>query len=97
MTDWWQNDPVAAPSGTAAGGDWWQKDPVIKSPGMAEGIGRAFAEGVPIIGGLLNKANAATNAALAPVVDPLLPDSYDKLPEGTFGERYQHALKTQEA
>lgn len=66
------------------------------TPGMAEGIGRGFARGVPILGGALNKADAAFNAALAPVVDPLLPDSFQKLPEGSFGERYQHALDIQE-
>jgi hypothetical protein len=66
------------------------------SPGMAEGMGRGFARGVPILGGALNKADAAFNAALAPVVDPLLPDSFQKLPEETFGGRYQHALDIQE-
>jgi hypothetical protein len=67
-----------------------------QSPGMAEGTGRAFARGVPILGGALNKADAAFNAAVAPVVDPLLPDSMQKLPEDTFGGRYQHALDIQQ-
>lgn len=67
-----------------------------KAPSMAEGVGRGVARGVPILGGALNKLDAATNAALAPVVDPLLPDSFDKLPEKTFGERYHHALDIQE-
>lgn len=66
------------------------------SPGMAEGMGRAFARGAPILGGALNKADAAFNAALAPVIDPLLPDSMQKLPEDTFGGRYEHALGIQE-
>lgn len=66
------------------------------SPGMTEGMGRGFARGVPLVGGALNKADAAFNAALAPVVDPLLPDSFQKLPEETFGGRYQHALDIQE-
>lgn len=70
--------------------------PSGEAPGMAEGVGRGFARGVPIIGGALNKADAAFNAALAPVVDPMLPDSFQKLPEGTFGGRYQHALDIQE-
>lgn len=65
-------------------------------PSMAEGVSRALARGVPIVGGALNKLNAATNAALAPVVDPLLPDTFDKLPEPTFGARYKHALDLQE-
>ena len=39
--------------------------------------------------GALDMAAAATNAA----VDPYLPKSYQVLPEKTFGERYEHALK----
>jgi hypothetical protein len=70
--------------------------PSGEAPGMVEGVTRAAARGVPIIGGLLNKADAATNAALAPVVDPLLPESFQKLPGKTFGERYQQALDIQE-
>jgi hypothetical protein len=70
--------------------------PSGEAPGIAEGVSRAAARGVPIIGGLLNKADAATNAALAPVVDPLLPDSFQKLPGKTFGDRYQQALDIQE-
>jgi len=64
-------------------------------PSMAEGMARAGARGVPILGGLLNKADAATNAALAPVVDPLLPDSFQKLKGKTFSERYSQALDIQ--
>jgi len=70
--------------------------PSGQAPGLVEGVGRALARGVPIVGGLLNKANAATNAVLAPVVDPLLPESFQKLPGQTFGERYQQALDIQE-
>lgn len=66
-----------------------------KSPGLIEGLGRSAAEGVPIAGGLLNKLDAATNAFLAPALDPLLPDSTEKLPEGSFAERYAHALRIQ--
>lgn len=66
------------------------------APSMAEGVTRAAARGVPILGGLANKADAAFNAALAPAIDPLLPDSMEKLPEKTFGERYKHALDIQE-
>ena len=67
-----------------------------KSPSMTEGLGRAFATGVPILGGLVNKADAATNALLAPYLDRFLPDDYEKLPEGTFAERYHHALDFEE-
>lgn len=65
------------------------------APSMVEGASRAFARGLPIAGGLLNRADAAFDAALAPAVDPLLPDSMEKLPEKTFGERYRHALDIQ--
>lgn len=65
------------------------------APGMVEGVGRAAARGVPILGGLLNKADAATNAALAPVLNPMFDDK-DQLKEPTFGERYTHSLRDQE-
>lgn len=69
--------------------------PSGQAPSMVEGVGRAFARGVPIVGGLLNKADAATNAALAPVLNPLF-DEKNQLPEATFGERYAHSLRDQE-
>jgi hypothetical protein len=56
---------------------------------------RSAATGVPIIGGALNKLDAATNAALAPVLNPLF-DKKDQLTEPTFGERYEHAKRVQE-
>jgi hypothetical protein len=65
-----------------------------ESPGMASGLVRSFSRGVPILGGLLNKADAATDAALAPVMNPLFADK-DQL-KGDFGQRYGQALKTQE-
>lgn len=59
---------------------------------------RSVATGVPIAGGLLNRFDAATNATLAPLVDPLIPDSWgaQKLPEGNWQDRYQHALDIQQ-
>jgi hypothetical protein len=65
-----------------------------QAPSMAVGLGRSFSN-LPIIGPLATKADAATNAALAPYADRFLPDSFEKLPEATFGERYQHALDIQ--
>ena len=58
-------------------------------------IGRSLSSGVPMVGGLLNKADAATNAALAPVLNPLF-DEKDQLQGDTFGERYQKSLALQE-
>ena len=62
---------------------------------MTEGLMRAAARGVPIVGGVMKKLDAATNAALAPVIDPLLPEGYEKLPGATYGERYRQALEIQ--
>jgi hypothetical protein len=64
-------------------------------PVTTNDVGRSFASGVPIIGGLLDKADAATNAALAPILNPLF-DPKDQLSEPTFGERYAHSLRDQE-
>jgi hypothetical protein len=63
----------------------------------ADNAARSFATGVPIIGGALNKLDAATNATLAPILDPLLPNSFQKLPGQTWNERYQQALGIQNA
>jgi hypothetical protein len=62
---------------------------------MFNDIVRSASTGVPIVGGLLNKIDAATNAALAPVLNPLF-DRKDQLAEPTFGERYAHALRDQQ-
>ena len=64
-------------------------------PVSVNDVGRSAATGVPIIGGLLNKADAATNAALAPALNSLF-DEKDQLPEATFGERYAHSLRDQQ-
>lgn len=64
-------------------------------PVTANNVARSAATGVPVIGGLLNKADAATNAALAPILNPLF-DPKDQLSEPTFGERYAHSLRDQE-
>lgn len=56
---------------------------------------RAAATGVPIVGGLMNKLDAATNAALAPVLNRFFVPE-DQLAEPTFGERYAHSLRDQE-
>jgi hypothetical protein len=58
---------------------------------------RSAARGVPLIGGLLNKINAAGNAALAPVVEPFLEKGPDTLDQPTFGERYAKSLAIQDA
>lgn len=62
--------------------------------GFVNNVGRQIATGVPVIGGALNKADAATNALIAPAINPFLSDA-NKLQGGTFGERYQNSLATQ--
>lgn len=56
---------------------------------------RAAATGVPVIGGLLNKADAATNALLAPALNRFFAPQ-DQLQGNTFAERYKNALAVQE-
>lgn len=64
--------------------------------GGIDGAVRAMGRGVLGVGSYLDELNAATNATLAPVIDPLLPDQgYEKLPGNTWGERYDQALDIQ--
>jgi hypothetical protein len=83
---WWKSDPMArdrsASSPSEGGAVPFESDGPAKrraapvgEPGMPEGVVRAGATGVPIIGGLANKHDAATNAAVAPIVDRFLPDN----------------------
>ncbi|CDZ50421.1 hypothetical protein [Neorhizobium galegae] len=78
-----QSDGGSADKGNDPGG--WSVDNVVRS------LGR----GVLGVGSYLDEANAATNATLAPIVDPLLPDSFKKLPGDTWGDRYNQALDIQ--
>lgn len=64
--------------------------------GGVEGAVRAAGRGVLGVGSYLDELNAATNATLAPVIVPLLPDQgYEKLPGKTWGQRYDQALDIQ--
>ncbi|MCC6106000.1 hypothetical protein [Acetobacter sp.] len=63
------------------------------TPSIAEGIGRAAATGVPVIGGLLNKADAATDVVLSYGLNGLF--SPDQQLHGSFGDRYHQALAVQ--
>lgn len=67
----------------------------VRSGGI-DGAVRAMGRGALGIGSYLDELNAATNATLAPLVDPLLPDQgYEKLLGETWGERYDQALGIQ--
>lgn len=56
---------------------------------------RATATGVPIVGGVLNQMNAATNAALAPLLNPLFSEE-NQLKGATFAERRAESLRQQQ-
>ena len=56
---------------------------------------RSTATGVPIVGGLLNKLDAATNAALAPALNRFFAPE-DQLSGETFQDRYTQSLRDQE-
>jgi hypothetical protein len=65
------------------------------SPVTTNSVVRSAATGVPIVGGLMNKLDAATNAALAPMLNRFFAPE-EQLSEPTFGERYAHSLRDQE-
>ena len=64
--------------------------PSGQAPSMVEGVGRAAVRGMPIVGALASKMNAAIDAGLAPFVDPATPEQ--KLTGETFGQRYNQAM-----
>ncbi|OAZ72438.1 4-alpha-D-((1-_4)-alpha-D-glucano)trehalose trehalohydrolase [Acetobacter pasteurianus] len=63
------------------------------SPSIVEGTGRGIATGVPILGGLANKLDAATDATLAPALNGLF--SPNQQLNGNWSQRYQQALAVQ--
>ncbi|WP_426418199.1 hypothetical protein [Bradyrhizobium genosp. A] len=69
--------------------------PPEAAPVTANSVVRSAATGVPIVGGLMNKLNAASNAALAPMLNRFFAPE-DQLAEPAFSERYAHSLRDQE-
>ncbi len=63
--------------------------------GGINGIVRTLARGALGVGAYADEADAGINAFLAPFIDPLLPDSFQKLPEDSLSGRYEHALRIQ--
>lgn len=61
----------------------------------ANNVVRSLGTGVPVIGGLLNKMNAGTNALVAPIINPMLSEE-NQLKGDTIGERYANSLAQQE-
>lgn len=58
---------------------------------------RATARGVPAIGSFLDEANAATNATLAPIVEPFMSRGPNDISQdgASWGERYNRSLEMQ--
>ncbi|MBS1082329.1 hypothetical protein [Gluconobacter kondonii] len=56
-------------------------------------VARSMAEGIPVIGGLLNKADAGADALLSYGLNPLF--SKDQQLQGSLGDRYRQALAAQ--
>ncbi len=89
----WEAVPAQQAQGTAT------PSPAAIAPTAPLGINesvRALGTGIPIVGGLLNKANAATNALLAPALNPMFAPN-EQLQGGTIQERYTNALAQQNA
>src|SRR5687768_4245665 len=84
--DPWAEFRVNAPSPPAGGG---------AGDLSVNNVVRATATGVPIVGGVLNQLNAATNAALAPVLNPLFSEE-NQLKGATFAERREESLRQQQ-
>ncbi len=91
----WGIDPSVMP-GAAAPAPVAQAAPAVSSTpiGVNDAV-RAVGTGVPIIGGLLNKADAALNATVAPVANSLFAPP-DQLQGATWGDRYNNALMQQQ-
>jgi hypothetical protein len=73
----------------------YQIDKPREVPVTANNLARSASTGVMIGGGLLNKLEAATNATLAPVLNPFF-DQKDQLTEPTWSGKYAHSLRDQE-
>lgn len=95
MADSWDQFPLAAVAPTAPADEWAAFPKAAHEPITANKLVRSVATGIPIIGGLLNKANAATNALVAPIVEPFLTKGPETLDQPTFGERYTKSLELQ--
>lgn len=67
----------------------WKKFAAPSSELSTDNVVRQVATGVPIVGGLLNKANAATYAALS----PLFPSDSTVSQAPNWGERYAENLE----
>lgn len=99
-------DEIAATLGPEKlGGAHSQIPPNVLKRAAGVGVNdvvRSVGEGIPIVGGLLNKVDAATNATLAPVLEQFMQRSPSDIsvdekgiPNASWGERYRRALAMQ--
>jgi hypothetical protein len=103
MANFFDQFDQAATAAPAGKNFFDQFDQPPAEPVSANNVARSAATGVMIGGGLLNKLDAATNAVLAPVVEPFMkkgPDSINDEPGSTWeerlGNRYRKSFDIQE-
>jgi hypothetical protein len=90
-----QNRTVDEIAGSLKGGQAQPQQPAQPAPtadATASDVVRSLSSGVPVVGGTLNKLDAATNALIAPVLNRFYDDK-NQLQGSTFGERYSNSLK----
>ncbi|MBO9168350.1 hypothetical protein [Rhizobium sp. L245/93] len=106
MANPWDNDPVVggyvnAASAAPASPSFapWENDAIVQAPPSGDvstnNVVRSVGTGVPVIGGLLNRMDALTNAAVAPAINPMLSDQ-NKLQGDSFWDRYNNSLAQQQ-
>ncbi|KXV48206.1 hypothetical protein AD945_08345 [Gluconobacter albidus] len=82
------DDQSSAPGLLARG--WNAEKTVLHTDNQ---VARSMSEGIPVLGGLLNKADAGIDAFFAPMFNPLFPK--DQQLQGSLGDRYHQALAVQ--
>lgn len=66
-----------------------------EEPVTTNNVVRSAARGIPVVGGVLNRLNAATNATIAPVVEPFMDAGPDSLKQPDWLDRYNRSLEIQ--
>lgn len=99
---WERFAPQPAPAENA-GGPWtrFANAPPASADGSmsVDNAVRATARGAPLVGSFLDEMNAATNATLAPIVEPFLDRSENDIAQSgeDWGQRYDKSLAMQRA
>lgn len=88
----WDAFPIAGKAATLDQGGW---DAFPQAPPIGvNDVVRSVATGIPVLGGLANKGNAAINATLAPALNPLF-DEKNQLKGENWSDRYAASLGQQ--